>query len=84
MVNSTLKGSLEFNSFLIVDVGMNVQNSKAFFLFAMQNMVLGRPSQDFSSSYRQVLYGGLSLVIVSFIWSSSSGTYNSTKLSLLW
>jgi len=37
-----------------------------------ENVNLARPTQDSSSTYRQVLYGGLSLVIVSFIWSSSS------------
>ncbi|KAJ7552834.1 hypothetical protein O6H91_06G072100 [Diphasiastrum complanatum] len=35
-------------------------------------VVAPSPSKDFSTSYTQVLYGGLSLVIVSFIWSSSS------------
>jgi hypothetical protein len=45
-----------------------------------ENMVIGRPSQDFSSSYRQVLYGGLSLVIVSFIWSSSSAMMAGTMM----
>ncbi|XP_024356901.1 uncharacterized protein [Physcomitrium patens] len=38
----------------------------------VKNVALARPTRDFSSSYRQVLYVGLSLVIVSFIWSSSS------------
>lgn len=37
-----------------------------------ENVAIAAPVRDFSSSYRQVLYGGLSLVIVSFIWSSSS------------
>jgi len=45
-----------------------------------ENMVIGRPSQDSSSSYRQVLYGGLSLVIVSFIWSSSSAMMAGTMM----
>ncbi|BBN12839.1 hypothetical protein MPTK1_5g23310 [Marchantia polymorpha subsp. ruderalis] len=34
--------------------------------------IVTSPSRDFTTSYRQILYGGLSLVIVSFIWSSSS------------
>jgi hypothetical protein len=38
-----------------------------------EQVIVVKPSRDFSSSYKQVLYGGLSLVIVSFIWSSSSG-----------
>jgi hypothetical protein len=37
-----------------------------------EQVIVVKPSRDFSSSYKQVLYGGLSLVIVSFIWSSSS------------
>lgn len=47
-----------------------------------QNVAIAAPERDFSSSYRQVLYGGLSLVIVSFIWSSSSGE-NAEWLELL-
>jgi hypothetical protein len=42
-------------------------------IFLLQQVIVVKPSRDFSSSYKQVLYGGLSLVIVSFIWSSSSG-----------
>lgn len=34
--------------------------------------VASSSDKDLSSSYRQLLYGGLSLVMVSFLWSSSS------------
>ncbi|KAG0587707.1 hypothetical protein KC19_2G185500 [Ceratodon purpureus] len=43
-----------------------------------ENVAITRPIQDFSSSYRQVLYGGLSLVIVSFIYSSISALFAGT------
>jgi hypothetical protein len=46
-------------------------------IFLLQQVIVVKPSRDFSSSYKQVLYGGLSLVIVSFIWSSSSGNKTS-------
>ncbi|KAL2644704.1 hypothetical protein R1flu_012291 [Riccia fluitans] len=34
--------------------------------------IVAAPGRDFTGSYKQILYGSLSLVIVSFIWSSSS------------
>ncbi|KAG0568951.1 hypothetical protein KC19_6G054500 [Ceratodon purpureus] len=45
-----------------------------------ENVAITRPRQSFSSSYRQVLYGGLSLVIVSFIYSSSSALFAGTLM----
>jgi len=40
--------------------------------FVKENVAIARPTQNLSSSYRQVLYGGLSLVILAFICSSSA------------
>ncbi|KAL3697896.1 hypothetical protein R1sor_011972 [Riccia sorocarpa] len=34
--------------------------------------IVATPGRDFTRGYKQILYGSLSLVIVSFIWSSSS------------
>lgn len=35
-------------------------------------VVTSNPNKDLGASYRQLLYGGISLVMVSFIWSSGS------------
>ncbi|CAM6095054.1 unnamed protein product [Calypogeia fissa] len=43
-------------------------------------IVAASPTRDFSASYRQILYGGLSLVIVSFMWSSSSAFLTGTMM----
>eukprot|EP00249_Psilotum_nudum_P011976 c23501_g1_i1 orf=228-1244(-) len=43
-------------------------------------VVTSTSGEDFSSNYRRLLYGGLSLVIVSFIWSSSSAFFSGTYM----
>jgi len=66
----------------IICLSDNLGFERADFLYVLQNVAMARSTQDFSSSYRQVLYGGLSLVIVSFIWSSSSGAKLFLMLSI--
>ncbi|XP_024361938.1 uncharacterized protein [Physcomitrium patens] len=43
-----------------------------------KKVAVARPTRVLSGSYSQVLYGGLSLVIVSFMWSSSSALLTGT------
>lgn len=61
----------------------NTLGVKEKVVIVQQNVTLAKPTQDSSSTYRQVLYGGLSLVLVSFIWSSSSGEMSFRMLQFL-
>ncbi|KAI5072168.1 hypothetical protein GOP47_0012274 [Adiantum capillus-veneris] len=43
-----------------------------------KKITIASSEKDLSSSYRQLLYGGLSLVMVSFLWSSTSAFMSGT------
>jgi hypothetical protein len=54
---------------------------KSFFIPQKVALVAMDSGQEFGPGYRQLLYGGLSLVMVSFIWSSSAGNNHILRIT---